>query len=136
MTADLKQILASAIRSNSQCDVTGGLVFNRNYFAQVLEGEFAAVTQTYARISNDPRHTDVCIVDMKPVSKRLFGAWSMGYAGNTKLFEALCKEYGHAGGFDPPGMSANDLLAFILTLVTNEEMVASSREVAGHLAQA
>ena len=41
------------------------------------------------------------IAEMEPVSERLFGAWSMGYAGNTELFEKLCAEYGYAGGFDP-----------------------------------
>ena len=33
VAADLKQILASAIRSNSECGLTGVLVFNRQYFA-------------------------------------------------------------------------------------------------------
>ena len=127
--ADLKQILASAIRNNSERGITGGLIFNRKYFGQVLEGEHAAVMQTFARINSDPRHEDVVIVETALVSERLFGAWSMGYAGKTELFEKLCAEYGHAGGFDPKSMSGSDLTAFILALVTNEENFASSQKV-------
>jgi Sensors of blue-light using FAD len=127
--ADLKQILASAIRTNSERGITGGLVFNRTYFCQVLEGEHALVLQTFARINRDPRHQDVVMVELVPIGERLFGAWSMGYAGNSALFEKLCAEHGHAGGFDPKNMSGSDLTAFILALVTSEENVASSQKI-------
>ena len=129
LIADLKQILASAVRINSERGITGGLVFNRRYFCQVLEGEHATVLQTFARINRDPRHEDVVMVEMVPITERLFGAWSMGYAGNTALFEKLCAEYGHAGEFDPKNMSGSDLTAFILALVSREENFASSPKV-------
>jgi hypothetical protein len=128
--ADLKQILASAIRSNSERGLTGGLVFNRKFFAQVLEGDQAAVMETFARIYKDRRHKDVVVAEKKQVSERLFGAWSMGYAGNTDLFSTLCAEYGQAGGFDPSCMSAPDLMAFILALVTREANFVSSQKAA------
>ena len=134
VAADLKQILASAIRSNSESGLTGGLVFNRNFFGQVLEGDQTAVMQTFARIHKDRRHKDIVIVEKKQVDERLFGAWSMGYAGNTELFKTLCEEYGHAGQFDPTRMSGPDLTAFILALVTKEENFASSQKVAEALA--
>jgi Sensors of blue-light using FAD len=130
LAADLKQILATAISKNSGLGITGGLVFNRKFFAQVLEGENAAVMQTFARINKDPRHKDVAITGMEPAGERLFGAWSMGYAGNSELFKKLCAEHGHAGGFDPKNMSGPDLTAFILALVTNEENFASSQKIA------
>lgn len=130
VAGDLKQILASAIRSNSANGLTGGLVFNRKFFAQVLEGEDAAVMQTFARIHKDPRHSDIAIAAKTQVSERLFGAWSMGYAGNTDLFKTLCVEHGHAGEFDPTRMPGPALTAFILELVTREANFASSQKVA------
>jgi hypothetical protein len=129
LKSDLKQILASAIRNNSERGITGGLVFNRKFFVQALEGGHAAVTQTFARISNDPRHKDMVIAEMSSVSERLFGAWAMGYAGKTALFNKLCAEHGHAGEFDPTNMCGSDLTAFILALVTQEENVASSQTI-------
>ncbi|MGZ6503312.1 MAG: BLUF domain-containing protein, partial [Tumebacillaceae bacterium] len=53
VAADLKRILASAIRSNSESGLSGGLIFNRRFFGQVLEGDHVAVMQTFARIYND-----------------------------------------------------------------------------------
>jgi len=133
---NFKQILSSAIRSNSERGLTGGLIFNSLFFAQVLEGEHAAVMQTFARIFKDTRHKDVVVTSTEAISERLFGAWSMGFAGNTDLFSALCEEYGQPGGFDPTSMSGSDLMAFILTLVTKEERIGSSLYVAGTLTDA
>jgi hypothetical protein len=76
------------------------------------------------------------VASTEAISERLFGAWSMGFAGNTDLFNALCEEYGQTGGFDPASMSGNDLMAFILALVTKEERIASSLNVAGAVADA
>jgi hypothetical protein len=129
LAADLKQILTSAIRNNSEHGVTGGLVFNRNYFMQVLEGERGVVSESFARISEDPRHKRVVLVEVKPVSERMFGAWSMGFAGKTELFDTLCAKFGTAGKFDPANMTGADLIGFILELVSAENNVASSREV-------
>jgi hypothetical protein len=136
VAAELKQILAGAIRSNSANGLTGGLIFNRKFFGQVLEGDQTAVMQTFARIHKDPRHKDIVIVEKKQVDERLFGAWSMGYAGNSELFKSLCEEHGHAGGFDPTRMSGPDLAAFILALVSKEENFASSPKVTETLAGA
>jgi Sensors of blue-light using FAD len=134
VAADLKRILARSIYSNSEKRITGGLIFNRKFFGQVLEGDHVAVTQLFVRINGDPRHKDIVLAGMEPMSERQFGAWSMGYAGNTELFNTLCAEYGHAGGFDPTRMSGPDLTAFILALVSKEENFASSQKVAGTLA--
>jgi hypothetical protein len=101
----------------------------------VLEGDHAAVMQTFARIYKDQRHKDIVVVAEKQVSERLFGEWSMGYAGNTELFKSLCEEFGHAGRFDPTRMPGPHLTAFILALVTKEENFASSRKVAETLAE-
>ena len=67
LQSDLKLILTSAISHNTADGVTGGLVFNRSYFMQVLEGESATVEETFARISEDPRHRKIVLVETKPV---------------------------------------------------------------------
>lgn len=127
LAEELKQILANAIRNNTARGITGGLIFNRKFFAQVLEGGHTAVTQTFVRINADKRHKDLVLAEMKPVSERLFGAWAMGYAGNTELFKRLSATYD--GGFDPKNMPPSVLTSFILALVTDGEKVASSEKV-------
>jgi len=136
VTADFEQILASAIRSNSESGLTGGLISDRQFFAQVLEGDQGAVMETFARIHEDHRHKHIVVAGKKQVRERLFGAWSMGYAGNMELFKTICAEFGHAGPFDPTHMSGSHLTAFILALVTREENFAPSRKGAGTLADA
>jgi hypothetical protein len=86
--------------------------------------------QTFARIYKDARDKDVLVVSTKAIGERLFGAWSMGFAGNTDLFDVLCEKYGQTGAFDPTSMSGDDSMAFILALVTKEERIASSPNVA------
>ena len=66
---------------------------------------------------------------MEPVGERLFGAWSMGYAGTSELFQALCGKYGLADGFNPMRMLGSDLTAFLLTLVTQEQNVVSLQRI-------
>jgi hypothetical protein len=130
LRADLNLLLSTAIRRNREDGVTGGLVFNRSHFMQVLEGESAAVTRTFVRIAADPRHGDVTLVEVRPVDEMLFGRWSMGYAGDTPLFDALCARYCGAAGFEPRRMSADNLVMLILELVMNEENIASSAGIA------
>jgi hypothetical protein len=43
----------------------------------MLEGPRAAVTDTYARISRDARHTEVVVLWAGDTTDRLFGDWEM-----------------------------------------------------------
>jgi hypothetical protein len=54
------------------------LYFGGN-FMQVLEGEDAAVDETYSRILLDPRHTSVIVLDRAAIKTRTFGHWHMGF---------------------------------------------------------
>ena len=78
---DLKDILESAKHNNMANGVTGALLFNQNYFAQVLEGDRKAVTQTFCRILKDPRHSDHVILDARAIDQRRFADWSMCFVG-------------------------------------------------------
>ncbi len=79
--AELDALLASARRANAQADVTGALLFNRECFAQVLEGPMPAVNSVFERIQRDPRHGDVIILLAENSPGRRFPDWAMAYAG-------------------------------------------------------
>ncbi|MGK2910759.1 MAG: BLUF domain-containing protein [Sphingobium sp.] len=66
---------------NEKAAVTGCLIFGAGRFAQILEGEQAAVEDIMLSISRDPRHTDVTILEQGEVLDRRFVGWSLGYAG-------------------------------------------------------
>lgn len=78
---DLRSLLAGARVHNQDASVTGMLVYNGGEFLQVLEGEAAAVLQTFNRIERDPRHQKDSITTLQRGSYggRLFDGWSMGF---------------------------------------------------------
>ena len=125
----LKRILETAIRNNNRLAVTGGLVFNRTYFLQVLEGDRSAVTAVFAAISRDPRHDQVELVETKAVGKRLFGAWSMGFAATPDLLNELWAAFHIQGPFNPKVLTSDQITRLILELVKKEDNFVSSRNV-------
>jgi hypothetical protein len=74
---DVESILFTARRMNSKNGITGLLISSPLRFMQVLEGDEEAVTETYARICNDPRHRAHVILRESYVEERQFGDWQM-----------------------------------------------------------
>jgi len=78
-TAALQAILEKARSRNEQDAVTGFLLYADESFLQILEGEEAVLTATFDRIAQDPRHTDLRLLQRSPISQRRFGSWTMGF---------------------------------------------------------
>lgn len=113
LRAELKDILAKAKRNNLANGVTGALLFNQNYFAQVLEGDRKAVTETFIRITADPRHSDHVILEAKPIVQRRFADWSMCFVGPQPVAEDVHRRYCVSNEFLPMKMTADSLLGFM-----------------------
>ncbi|WP_110686529.1 BLUF domain-containing protein [Salinicola aestuarinus] len=79
---EVEDILATSRRRNAESGVTGALMFNHGYFAQVLEGRQDALEATFERIQMDERHDHVSILAYDIVPRRVFESWSMGWVGN------------------------------------------------------
>lgn len=127
LASDLKVLLSQSIRNNSKFGISGGLVFNRTNFLQVLEGDKPDVQQIYERISVDPRHTDVTTVAAELVTKRLFDVWAMGYAGRNATIERLHQRlYYRGGAFSPAQVNTGTLVSLVLEFVSKEEKIAST----------
>ncbi len=116
LRAELKRILTSAKMNNMANGVTGALLFNQTYFAQVLEGDRKAVTDTFCRIATDPRHSDLVILDARPISKRRFADWSMCFVGQP-VSEEVHRRYCVSNEFLPAKMTADALLGFVEALI-------------------
>lgn len=76
---DLIDLLLEARTHNAKAGITGMLVFVRDRFIQVLEGEQKAVEELYERIKKDNRHKKIQILLEGHLPSRLFGSWSMGF---------------------------------------------------------
>ncbi len=114
--SDIEQLLASARTNNVANHVTGLLCFNRKYFLQCLEGSRAKVNETYHNILNDPRHSDIVLLDYREVESRKFDAWSMGYMPESSLTTPLNLRYSGTPEFDPYDMSGESAYQMMLEL--------------------
>ncbi|WP_295446165.1 BLUF domain-containing protein [uncultured Thiodictyon sp.] len=112
-TAELDRILESSVRHNTPQQVTGMLLYAGGSFMQVLEGEEAAVDETFKRIKQDPRHTNVFEIAREPLTERNFERWSMGFRCLGAHDAASHPGYApfFARGFDPATIGAHPGLA-------------------------
>lgn len=117
--ADLfSAILATSVANNRRDDVTGALIYDRKWFAQVLEGTEELVSRTFERILRDPRHSDVSLVKMETVTERRFGFWWMAGAACRDDNPELFRQYAEDGRFDPSLMRPDRLGDLIEAVVT------------------
>lgn len=90
----VSEILAVSVANNRRADISGGLIFSSDWFAQVLEGERVAILETFARIEKDPRHSGITTIESRLVTSRRFSFWWMAAAGwspqNADLFRQYC----------------------------------------------
>ena len=77
---DLVDLLRRARAHNEAARLTGILLYRRQTFVQLLEGQRARVESLYASILRDPRHTGVTTVVARDQLDRQFPDWSMGFS--------------------------------------------------------
>lgn len=87
---DVEKILEQARRFNGKQDITGVLVYSKDKFLQVLEGEQEKILSLYEKIKLDKRHDRALMVANRPIMERHFPSWQMAQkAINTDDFSFL-----------------------------------------------
>ena len=76
---DIYKMLSAARDNNAILGITGCLLYHKNHFLQLLEGEKNAVTKLYQSILNDTRHSDILTLAEKEISRPIFIDWSMAF---------------------------------------------------------
>lgn len=80
---DLTKLLLK-IRPNNQLNgITGMLLFDGGSFMQVIEGKPKDIAYLFSRIQLDSRHKNIVHLLEKPIAKRQFPDWSMGFRDIT-----------------------------------------------------
>jgi hypothetical protein len=77
--AQLVEILTLARKNNSERNVSGILLYSEGTFIQVLEGNDADVDYIFGKIEKDTNHKNIITLVDKPISKKNFADWSMGF---------------------------------------------------------
>lgn len=76
-SGDLDQIVFNAQRNNEKIAVTGILLFDGDYFFQVLEGPYAEINALYQAICQDRRHNNIVELMRDYAPMRRFGNLGM-----------------------------------------------------------
>ena len=82
-------LVQHAERANRLNGITGALLLTPDHFVHTLEGTDEALDALMARISFDPRHAEIVIVDRRPVAERTFAQWSLVYSGPSVFIRRL-----------------------------------------------
>jgi hypothetical protein len=76
---DILNILEKARYFNLKREITGCLLFHKNQFIQVLEGEKSTVQDLFSKIEKDSRHSGIVILAEGDKEQRTFKNWTMAY---------------------------------------------------------
>ena len=82
--SELEGILRKAREWNQANEITGLLIyrfnkiFKRGNFLQIIEGPQQSILSAWERISTDPRHHTITVLEDGSFEERNFSAWSMG----------------------------------------------------------
>ncbi|MEZ9525205.1 BLUF domain-containing protein [Enterovibrio norvegicus] len=83
---DLMQLLGKCRANNEKLDVSGLLLYAKENFFQILEGDEGVVEKLYADIASDTRHNGAIVIDRSEIEQRSFPNWSMGFK-NLETFD-------------------------------------------------
>ena len=119
VAADIAHILEVSRANNARDGVTGGLLFSKNCFAQVLEGPAQAVEAAFERIQCDERHGEVTVLQSGPVAARDFPDWSMAFTGTSTADNPLAGVI-LDGAFSGQSHAGNDVLDLLRGVVVRE----------------
>ncbi len=111
------EIVSISAANNRRDDITGALVHDGKWFAQVLEGCENLISATFERILRDRRHSDVSLVTMGPISERWFASSPMAAVARNEDNADLFRHYAGNDSFDPQLMRADRLSDLIEAVV-------------------
>jgi len=80
MTDDeIAELLTKSRLNNERHGITGALLYHRDRFIQIVEGDDATVLARFEIIAADPRHRSVHKMRERQIGARQFPQWTMGF---------------------------------------------------------
>jgi hypothetical protein len=116
----VSEVVAKSVANNRKVDISGGLIFSGEWFAQALEGDRVAVAETFARIERDGRHDEITVIESRTMESRRFGFWSMAAAGWSIDTAGIFKQYCGTERFDPRRLDGERMCDLIAAVIEHE----------------
>lgn len=76
---DIKDIMEVSSRNNAELGITGCLLYHKDFFLQILEGEENKVLDLFDKIKYDDRNDQVTLLSTDHTDSRIFKEWAMAY---------------------------------------------------------
>lgn len=130
--ATLENIMKVSRRNNKKLGVTGALCSSPRGFLQILEGHPDPVNELFRRIVQDPRHSNVTLLEYTKVPCREFENWSMAYVRTDELAAALLHKYSEHKLFDPFKMGPTQARYFLLAITELRAHYLAHQEAEAH----
>ncbi len=126
LAREIETILVASRRNNVLVGISGALMFSEGHFAQVLEGDQAAIESTFERIQQDRRHGNVHLLEFSPAATRGFQTWSMAFIGSREPVSPEVRDIAIRSGFDPRRLDGGELFERLVQLLTEPAVGKSS----------
>lgn len=117
---DTDSILMSSRKNNPPIGITGILCYGDGIYLQAIEGARDAVNTLFSKISRDPRHHNVVLLQYEEITERRFGGWTMGQVNLSKINASIVLKYSALPELDPYSVSGQVSMALL------EELMASA----------
>lgn len=125
LASDELRDISEVSRVNNYLDgVTGGLIFNGEWFVGVLEGARSMLCPRMAQIFADTRHADVMLMAFGAIDERLFPDWRMRYIGSSPETLGVVRRF-MPSAFDPRVVRDGEVMCrLVRALIAIDEGVA------------
>ncbi|HBC02747.1 MAG TPA: hypothetical protein DC015_00765 [Aequorivita sp.] len=68
------------LQINPSLNITGALLYNNNFFLQVLEGSKKTVKELFSKIRKDKRHADILMIFDQRIENRIFQNYEANFS--------------------------------------------------------
>lgn len=118
---DLNKVFEEAKTYNSEHNITSCLLFHNNEFLHVIEGDKADIEVAFERILEDTRHNDVFLVDMQPITRRMFFSPVVLDVVGTDEFKMIGSQEKELSGFKNQPELAQKLFMHVSNTVKTQK---------------
>lgn len=119
-------IMTQSHANNPRLGITGVLCHSEQAFMQVIEGGREKINALYAKIMQDPRHTDVMLLHYEEITERKYAGWTMGHVNLLKVNPSILLRFSELPGLDPHNMSGPNSIALIDDLIAAAAVIGRS----------
>lgn len=92
VSGTLGGVLAARMERLSALELTGALVWEEGYFMEVLEGLPQPLGEFWEQLRQDPHHSDLKRLELRPVRRREYATWALGRARQDAGPSALVRK--------------------------------------------